>query len=210
MCIKRFAVQPSLEAGDARVGDAHTPRQFTKTPSSNHVHTQQAACFGTASWLAIEWRRARGRGHAVMAKTDFKSVDEYLAKQPDDVRATLQQVRSILRKAVPDADEVISYQIPAYKWRGVPVIYFAGWKQHYSLYPATAPVLAALKSDLADYTVTKGTIRFPLSEPVPVRLIERIAKLRAKEAAARLSANLGWGKDGITRQRAQRRSSVRT
>ncbi len=129
-----------------------------------------------------------------MAKTNFKTVDEYLATQPEAVQSILQRVRSTIRKAIPRADEEIGYQIPTYKVRGVPVIYFAAWKQHYSLYPATASVLAALKKDPAGYTVTKGTIRFPLSERVPVRLIERIAKLRAKEAAARWSAKLGVAK----------------
>jgi uncharacterized protein YdhG (YjbR/CyaY superfamily) len=73
--------------------------------------------------------------------------------------------------------------MPAYKLRGAPVLYFAGWKRHYSLYPATAQVVAAFKDDLAPYEVSKGTIRFPLGQTVPVNLIERIAKLRATEAA---------------------------
>ena len=72
-----------------------------------------------------------------MAKTDFKSVDEYIATHPEDVQAILQRVRSTIRKAVPGAEEVISYQIPTYKLHGGYVVYFAGWKQHYSLYPAT-------------------------------------------------------------------------
>src|SRR2546427_11916614 len=107
-----------------------------------------------------------------MTKTDFKSVDEYIASYPEDVQAILRRVRSTIRKAVPGAEEVISYQIPAYKLHGGPVLYFAGWKQHYSLYPATAHVVAAFKDDLAPYEVNKGTIRFPLSQPVPVKLIE--------------------------------------
>src|SRR5262245_29438216 len=123
-----------------------------------------------------------------MAKTDFKSVDEYIATHPEDVQAILQRVRSTIRKAVPGAEEVISYQIPTYKLHGHRVLYFAWWKQHYSLYPATDHVVEALKDDLARYTVNKGTIRFPLSQPVPVKLIERIAKLRAKEAAERARA----------------------
>jgi uncharacterized protein YdhG (YjbR/CyaY superfamily) len=125
-----------------------------------------------------------------MTKTDFKSVDEYIATHPEDVQAILQRVRSTIRKAVPGAEEVISYQIPAYKLHGVPVLYFAGWKQHYSLYPATDHLVEAFKDELAPYKVSKGTIRFPLSQPVPVRLIERIAKFRAKEAAERARANL--------------------
>jgi len=129
-----------------------------------------------------------------MAKTDFKSVDQYIATHPDDVQAILKRVRSAIRKVLPGAEEVISYQIPAFKLDGKAVLYFAGWKQHYSLYPATDPVVSALGEELAPYEVTKGTIRFPLSQPIPVKLIERIAKLRAKEAAARSSAKQGSAK----------------
>jgi uncharacterized protein YdhG (YjbR/CyaY superfamily) len=120
-----------------------------------------------------------------MARTDFKSVDEYIATHPEDVQAILQRVRSTIRKAVPGAEEVISYQIPTYRLHGGSVIYFAGWKQHYSLYPANDRLVAAFKDDLAPYEVSKGTIRFPLAQPVPVRLIGRIAKFMATEAAAR-------------------------
>ncbi len=120
-----------------------------------------------------------------MAKTDIKSVAEYIAAQPEVVQGLLERVRSTIRKAVPGAKEVISYKIPTYKLHGAPVLYFAGWKQHYSLYPATDHVVAAFKDDLAPYEVNKGTIRFPFSEPVPVTLIERIAKFRAKEVAER-------------------------
>jgi uncharacterized protein YdhG (YjbR/CyaY superfamily) len=120
-----------------------------------------------------------------MAKTDFKSVDQYLATHPKDVRAVLQRVRGAIRKAVPGAEETISYQIPAYKLDGATVVYFAGWKQHYSLYPVTDYLVAAMKDDVAPYKISKGTIRFPLSEPVPVKLIERIAKFLVKEAARR-------------------------
>jgi uncharacterized protein YdhG (YjbR/CyaY superfamily) len=120
-----------------------------------------------------------------MVKTDFKSVDEYIASQPEAVQGVLECVRSAIRKAVPGAEEVISYKIPTYKLRGSAVIYFAGWKQHCSLYPATHHVVAALKDELAPYEVKKSTIRFPLSEPIPTKLIERIAKLRAKEVAER-------------------------
>ncbi|MEX2300896.1 MAG: DUF1801 domain-containing protein [Bryobacterales bacterium] len=116
-----------------------------------------------------------------MVKTDFQSVDEYIASQPEGVRAFLERVRSAIRKAIPGAEEMISYKIPTYKLRGRPVIYFAGWKQHYSLYPVTSGVLAEFGEKLAPYEVNKGTIRFPLSGRVPVKLIADIAKLRAKE-----------------------------
>ncbi|HVG53074.1 MAG TPA: DUF1801 domain-containing protein, partial [Vicinamibacterales bacterium] len=104
-------------------------------------------------------------------------MDEYIASQPQDVQRLLQNVRGIIRKAVPDADEVISYQIPAYKLGGHAVLYFAGWKKHYSLYPANGRLVAAFKKELAPYEVNnKGTIRFPLSAPVPAKLIAGIAK----------------------------------
>jgi uncharacterized protein YdhG (YjbR/CyaY superfamily) len=125
---------------------------------------------------------------STIAKTDFKSVDEYIASQPAAVRGVLERVRSAIRKAVPAAGEVISYQIPAYKLRDAAVLYFAGWKRHYSLYPATGGLVAAFHEDLASYEVSKGTIRFPLSEPVPVKLIGRIAKFRAREVAEREKA----------------------
>jgi uncharacterized protein YdhG (YjbR/CyaY superfamily) len=124
-----------------------------------------------------------------MAKSDIKSVDEYIAAQPGTVQRMLKRVRSAIREAVPGAEEVISYKIPAYKLHRRPVLYFAGWKQHYSLYPATERVLAAFEDELAPYEVNKGTIRFPLSQPVPVKLIGRIAKFRAKEVAEREKAN---------------------
>ena len=118
-----------------------------------------------------------------LARTDFKSVDEYIASQPDAVQTVLRRLRSAMRKALPRAEEVISYQIPAYRLHGSTVLHFAGWKKHYSIYPATDGLVAAFKNDLAPYEVNdKGTIRFPLSEPVPVSLLVRLAKFRATEA----------------------------
>jgi uncharacterized protein YdhG (YjbR/CyaY superfamily) len=111
----------------------------------------------------------------------FNSVDDYIDLQPVAVQIILERVRGAIRKAVPGAEETISYQMPAYKLPEGPVLYFAGWKKHYSLYPASGDLVATFKDDLAPYDVKKGTIRFPLSEPVPVKLIERIAKFRAKE-----------------------------
>jgi uncharacterized protein YdhG (YjbR/CyaY superfamily) len=118
-----------------------------------------------------------------MAKTGYKTVDEYIAAQPEAVRGVLGRLRAALREALPAAEEVISYQIPAYKLHGKTVIFFAAWKEHYSLYPATGGVVPAFKDELAPYEVSKGTIRFPLSQPVPIRLVQGIARLRAKEVA---------------------------
>jgi uncharacterized protein YdhG (YjbR/CyaY superfamily) len=118
----------------------------------------------------------------IVAKTDFTSVTEYIASRPKEARSVLRKLRATIRKAVPRADEVISYQIPAYKLNGRAVLYFAGWKKHYSIYPATKRLIAAFKDELAPYEVNnKGTVRFPLSAPVPVKLIAALAKFRAKE-----------------------------
>jgi len=122
-----------------------------------------------------------------VAKNEENVVDEYIASQPESVQVALRSVRSALQKALPAAAEVISYKIPAYRLSSGIVLYFAGWKEHYSLYPASPGVVEAFKEDLAPYEVSKGTIRFPLSQPVPVRLIEQIAKFREKETLARPS-----------------------
>jgi uncharacterized protein YdhG (YjbR/CyaY superfamily) len=110
-----------------------------------------------------------------------QSVDAYIDAQPEPVRATLGQVRSAIRKALPDADETISYGMPTYKLAGKTVLNFAAWKEHYSLYAATDRVVAKFGKKLQSYTIDKGTIRFPLSQPVPVKLIADIAKFRAGE-----------------------------
>lgn len=130
-----------------------------------------------------------------MAQPPPKNVDEYIAGFPPAVQEVLERVRGAIRKALPGAEEAISYRIPTYRLHGRYVIYFAGWKQHYSLYPANKRLVAAFKEDLAPYEVNnKGTIRFPLSQPVPVRLIASIAKFRAREVAEREKTKAPTGK----------------
>lgn len=126
-----------------------------------------------------------------MARTKAapRSVSDYIAAQPRSVQAILRRVRSSIRKALPTAEETISYQIPTYTIDGRYVVYFAGWAKHYSLYPVTDGVRAALGEDLEPYAFSKGTVRFPLSEPVPTKLIERIAALLARESARRAAAS---------------------
>jgi uncharacterized protein YdhG (YjbR/CyaY superfamily) len=120
-----------------------------------------------------------------MAKVQFKSVDAYIAAQPDGVQTILEAVRHAICKALPEAEEVISYNMPAYKLRSEVVLYIAAWKQHYSMYPASAGLAAGFKNQLGSCRIEKNTLRFPLSEPVPVKLIEHVAKFRAAEAADR-------------------------
>jgi uncharacterized protein YdhG (YjbR/CyaY superfamily) len=108
-----------------------------------------------------------------------KSVDEYIAAQPEAVRAKLEHVRAAIMRAVPDAVEGIAYRMPGYKLHGKPLLYFAGFKEHYSLFAASGTFFAVLEGELRGYELRKGTVHFPLSKPVPVKLISRIAKLRA-------------------------------
>jgi uncharacterized protein YdhG (YjbR/CyaY superfamily) len=114
-----------------------------------------------------------------------RNVDAYIAKHPAEVQRVLQRVRRIIRKALPSADEALSYQIPTYRQNGRYVVYFAGWKRHWSLYPVSDAVRAAIGPELAAYDFSKGTVRFPLGEPVPVRLVERIVRQLAKAADRR-------------------------
>ena len=120
-----------------------------------------------------------------MPKTTFTSADDYIASQPAAVRPVLERVRSIIRKAMPNAEELISYNIPTYKLDGSTVVHFAGWKEHYSLYPMNRRVIAALRDELAPFRLEKSTLRLSLSRPVPAKLIERIVKFRAEEIAKR-------------------------
>jgi len=130
-------------------------------------------------------------------------VDAYIAKQPVEVQAVLQRVRRIIRRALPEADETISYQIPTYKVGGQYVVYFAGWKAHWSIYPVTEPVRAKLRSALAAYELSKGTVRFPLTDPVPAKLVERIVRELARAAErtrAKSSRSKQAGRGGIMKQ----------
>ena len=120
-----------------------------------------------------------------MANTDFKSIDEYIATQPKATQTTLKRIRATIRKAVPEAEEAISYQIPAFKLHGRIMMYFAAWREHYSIYPSSDRLVAAFKKELAPYDLDKGTIRFPIDEPIPMTLIEGIAKFQATLATER-------------------------
>lgn len=112
------------------------------------------------------------------------TVDEYIGAQPEALRSKLEQVCGAIRRAVPEALEGIGYGMPGYKLKGKPLLYFAGFKQHYSLFAASATFFASLQEELKGYERRKGTVHFPLNKPVPVQLISRIAKLRAAGISA--------------------------
>ena len=115
------------------------------------------------------------------------SIDDYISGFSPEVRATLQQVRQAVRNAAPDAQEVISYRIPAFRLNGV-LVYFAAFKKHVGFYP---PVRgdARLERAVSPYAGEKGNLRFPLDKPMPLELIERITRLRVKQNLARPAAS---------------------
>jgi uncharacterized protein YdhG (YjbR/CyaY superfamily) len=128
-----------------------------------------------------------------------KSVDEYMAAQPEAVRPKLEQVRAAIRRAVPEAVEGIGYRMPGYKLHGKPMLYFAGFKEHYSLFAASGTFFTALEDELRGYDLRKGTVHFPLTKPVPVKLISRIAKLRAAGIPVRAGKPAPGRKEGSKR-----------
>ncbi|WP_291044851.1 iron chaperone [Dyadobacter sp. 50-39] len=116
-----------------------------------------------------------------MAKTDFKSVDEYQDTFQGEKKQRLAAIRKIIRAAAPAAEEVISYQIPAYKHFGF-LIYYSAATHHISLsYPYSEALLAEFKTELSKYKMSKSAIQFPDKEPLPLDLIRRIVEYRMKE-----------------------------
>ncbi len=113
-----------------------------------------------------------------MATKRNSPVDAYIAAQPESIRATLEKLRQTIIKAAPGAEEVISYQMPAYKFHGM-LVWFAAAKNHYGLYPYANTILV-FKDKLKPYELSKGTIRLPYDKPVPVKLVTEIIKFRIK------------------------------
>ena len=111
--------------------------------------------------------------------TSFKNIDEYIAIQTPEVQILLEQMRYTIQKAAPEAEEVISYNMPAYKYHGM-LVYFAAYKNHIGFY-ATPTGHSEFKDELSAYKQGKGSVQFPLSKPLPLDLISRIVAFRVKE-----------------------------
>jgi len=114
------------------------------------------------------------------SKKGFTSVDEYIAACPEETHERLQEIRMAIKKLAPDAKEKISYQIAAFELNGKNIIHFAGWKKHISLYPIPAGD-EAFESEVSKYADGKGTVKFPLDEPMPMKLVRKIIKLHLSQ-----------------------------
>lgn len=112
-------------------------------------------------------------------KKVFKTIDEYIAAFPQNVQSILKDIRQAIRDSAPEAVESISYQIPTFKLNGN-LVHFAALKNHIGFYP-TPTAIDEFKKELSNYKVSKGTIKFPIGEPIPFDLIKRIVKFRVRE-----------------------------
>jgi uncharacterized protein YdhG (YjbR/CyaY superfamily) len=119
-----------------------------------------------------------------MTRSFARDVDTYLARLPEETRATLDKLRKIIKAAAPKAEEVISYQIPAYKYHGM-LVGFAGFPNHCSFFVMKSSFLAAFKDELKGYDLSTGTIRFPIGKPLPSALVKKLVKARVAENEAR-------------------------
>jgi uncharacterized protein YdhG (YjbR/CyaY superfamily) len=114
------------------------------------------------------------------------TIDEYLAALPEERRATMEELRRTINAAAPGATETIAYDMPALRSHGGRfLVSYAAYKNHYSLFPASAAVVEALGAELAPYLAGKGTIRFPARDPIPADLVRKVVKVRLEETAAR-------------------------
>jgi uncharacterized protein YdhG (YjbR/CyaY superfamily) len=117
-------------------------------------------------------------------KQPFETIDAYIKSFPMDVQKLLQEVRKTIRESAPDAMEAISYGIPTFRLGGKYLIYFAGYKKHWSLYPIPEGT-AAFKKEIAPHVKGKGTLQFPLNQPVPVPLVKKVVAFAVKRNQAR-------------------------
>lgn len=112
-------------------------------------------------------------------KNDFESIDDYIATFPNNIQEILEILRAVIKASAPDAEEKISYRMPAFALKGN-LVHFAAYKNHIGFYPTTSGI-NAFKKELSIYEGAKGSIRFPIDKPLPYRLISKIVKFRVEE-----------------------------
>ena len=110
----------------------------------------------------------------------FTSISEYISLFPKETQAVLESIRDVIKTAAPDAVESISYQMPAFKYKGKPLAYFAAWKEHIGFYP-TPSGTEAFSHEFSRYKAAKGSVQFPLNEHMPLDLIRKVVRFRVKD-----------------------------
>jgi uncharacterized protein YdhG (YjbR/CyaY superfamily) len=121
------------------------------------------------------------------ASASIKTIDDYIASFPSDVQVLLEQVRGEIRKAAPDAEEAIKYQIPTFTLNGN-LVHFAAFKHHIGFYPGPSGI-KEFEDELSSYNSAKGSVQLPIDKPMPLSLIRRIVRFRVKEAEAKATAS---------------------
>ena len=132
-----------------------------------------------SSWEVIRWRR--------IDLVSKQEVDEYLANLDEPKRTTLQQLRQTIRTIVPEAEESISYGMPAYRLRGKVIAGFAAFKNHLSYLPHSGSVFAEIPDDVAGYMTSKGALQFPIDRPLPKALVKKLIAIRLRQIDQRIS-----------------------
>lgn len=120
-----------------------------------------------------------------MDKNVAATADEYLARVPEPARTTLEKMRAVVRSAVPEATEAITYGMPTFKYRGRSLVAFAAFKKHCSLFPMSGAVIGKFKDELEGFHTAKGTLQFPLDKPLSAALVKKIIKARMNEIDAK-------------------------
>ena len=121
-----------------------------------------------------------------------ETVDQYIAAFPADVKKRMQQLRKTIKAGAPNADELISYQMPGYKYFGM-LVYFAAYKNHIGFYPGAGGILEFYKK-LSSFKSAKGSVQFPNDRPIPYEVISKIVKFRVKQNEEKLSLKKSNGK----------------
>lgn len=141
-------------------------------------------------------------------KSHFKTIDEYINSHPLEVRNVLQTLRETIKEVVPQAQEKISYNMPTFTLDGIALLSFAAWKKHTSLYPFTKAMEASLKEASSYKTSGKGTIQFPLDQPLPLPLIRKIVELRVKENLEENNKSSYWLLSTVSVQRTSQKQGA--
>jgi uncharacterized protein YdhG (YjbR/CyaY superfamily) len=113
-------------------------------------------------------------------KKSADTIDKYIAQFPGEIQEKLQQLRQTIREAAPQAEEAISFRMPAFRLNGT-LVYFAAFRDHISFFP-TSSAITAFRSEISRYKTSKGTVQFPLDEPIPLDLVRKMVRFRVEES----------------------------